>query len=282
MAELPDLRLDAPAVAPSVCNLRELILEQDDMGGQDLRMVELFFLMGDCRNLILLLDDNLTQLPHVGNWSKQELQELIADALEDEFEDDKRFPPFMADFVREYYERKQDPGYFSKDRLMVRYWHYLKQQGKGLVKGWASLSLDIANTLTALICEQQGWPVEQYTYGYDKTEVEGELLTRLREIASDVDPVQKEQRIDALKWLWIEEATFFNPFDVNALYAYLLKAEMLERWSRLDPLQGKVRFQQIIEELRKEATVPAEFTAYMPKAEGLYDQGVTNYNKKEK
>ena len=85
-----------------------------------------------------------------------------------------------------------------------------------------------------------------------------------------------------MKWLWAEEETFFEPFDVNALYAYLLKAEILERWMRLDPQQGKEQFQQIIEGLRKEATVPAEFTTYMPKEEGLYDKGANAYNKNEK
>ena len=282
MAGLPDLRLDSPETAPSLQYLHEQILEQDDMNGRDLRMVEMFFLMGDCRNLIVLLGDNLAELPYVGKWNKQELQEMIADALEDEFEDDKRFPSFMADFVREYYERGQEKGYFPEDRLMVRYWHYLKQHGTGLIKGWATLSLDIANTLTALICEQQGWPVEQYTYDYDKTSVDEALTAQLREIAADEDPVHKEQRIDALKWLWAEEETFFDAFDVNALYTYLLKTEMLERWSRLDPAQGKERFRQIIEGLRKEATVPAEFTAYMPKEENIYAQDAGVYNKNEK
>ena len=282
LSGLPDLRLDTPEMAPSISSLREQILEMDDMKGSDLRMVKLFFLMGDCRNLIILLENNLAQLPYIGNWNKQELQEMIADAVGDEFEDDKRFPPFMANFVREYYERKQEPGYFPEDRLMVRYWHFLKNEGKGLVKGWAALSLDIANTLTALICEQQGWPVEQYTYEYDATLIDGALLAQLREIASDTDPVQKEQRIDALKWLWAEEETFFDPFDINALYAYLLKAEMLERWVKLDPQQGKEQFRQIIEGLRKEATVPAEFTAHMPKEEGIYAKSANAYNKNEK
>ena len=282
MAGLPDLRLDTPETAPSIRELRELIMEEGDMNGHDMRMMELFFLMGDCRNLTILLGNNLIELPYIGNWNKQELQEMIADALEDEFEDDKRFPPFMADFVREYFEKRQESGYFPEDRLMIRYWNFLKQEGTGLLKGWATLSLDIANTLTALICEQQGWPVEKYTYGYDKTEVDDALMAQLREIASDTDPVHKEQRLDALKWVWAEEETFYDPFDVNALYAYLLKTEILERWIKLDPIKGKEQFQQIIEGLRKEATVPPEYTTYMPKAEGIYGKDANAYNKNEK
>ena len=34
---------------------------------------------------------------------------------------------------------------------------------------------------------------------------------------------------------------------------------MLTRWERLDPVQGKARFEEIVENLRGEAKVPAEF-----------------------
>lgn len=272
MSGLPDLQLESPTAAFSTRELREQLLEQESLKGRDLRMVELFYLMGDCKNLITLLNDNLAELPNTGNWNKQELQEMIADALEDEFEDDPRFPPFMAEFVREYYEKKQEEGYFPEDRVMLRYWQYLKSQGTGFIKRWAEMSLNIANALTALLCEQQGWPVEQYTYGYDAAQIDGTLMAQLREIALDSDPVQKERRIDAMKWVWAEDETFFEPFDINALYAYLLKAEMLERWARLDVEQGKEKFRQIIENLRKNATVPSEFTAYMPKSEGSYNR----------
>lgn len=272
LSGLPDLKLDSPGTVPSVDELRQQILEQDDMGKKDLQQLEMFFLINDCRNLTVLLDDNLAELPYAGNWNKQELQELIADALEDVFEDDKRFPPFMAPFVREYFERRREDGYFPEDRVMVRYWKYLKQHGTGFVRRWAELSLDIANTLTALLCEQQGWDVERYTYDYDASQVDETLMSQLHAIAKDTDPVQKERRIDALKWVWIEDETFLEPFDINALFAYILKADILERWTRLDPEQGKERFQQIIENLRQNVTVPEEFTVYMPKGEGIYNK----------
>ena len=78
-------------------------------------------------------------------------------------------------------------------------------------------------------------------------------------IVDEEDPVQKERRIDAFKWVWLEEKTFFEPFSIEAVFAYLCKLEMLTRWERLDPVQGKARFEEIVENLRGEAKVPAEF-----------------------
>lgn len=292
LSEWPELVLDKPEMAVPTEVLREQILSIDGLSRNELREIDLFFLAKDCKNLIALLENNRTTLPYKGLWTKQELQEMIADALEDEFEDDPRFPSFMAQFVREYYERKRQRGYFPEDRLMLRYWHYLEKEGSTFVKKWARLNIDIANTLTAVLCKRQGWAVEEYTYEYDATEIDDTLQKQLKEIAKESDPVKKEQRIDALKWVWIGDETFLESFSLNALYGYLLKTEMQERWTQLDPEQGQECFRQIIDNLRSESTVPAEFTTYMPKNESMAGpQKATssfntksegNYNKKER
>ena len=62
-----------------------------------------------------------------------------------------------------------------------------------------------------------------------------------------------------LKWLWLDDQTFFEPFSIESVYAYLCKLEMQYRWAKLDVEQGKETFKQIIENLRGEARVPEEF-----------------------
>ena len=71
--------------------------------------------------------------------------------------------------------------------------------------------------------------------------------------------VQKEKKIDAFKWSWLDERTFFDIFSIDAVFAYFCKLEMLERWEHLDVEEGKETFKQIIENLRGEAKVPEEF-----------------------
>jgi hypothetical protein len=71
--------------------------------------------------------------------------------------------------------------------------------------------------------------------------------------------VDKERQIDALRWAWLDERTFFEPFDITALFAYLVRTEILERWALLDPEQGRQRFTRIIEDLRGSVKVPEEF-----------------------
>lgn len=282
--------------AVSTQMLRRLFEDEPGVTKKDEKMVRLFFLKGDCRNLLLLLADSSAELVYGGNYSKTELEEMIADALEDVFEDDPRFPGFMAEFVREYAAERNTPGYFAEDRLMLRYWNYLAQEGTGFVARWAEISMNIANIMTALICRQQGWNIEDYIYGdndvtyfiktYPNAEdfnlsSEVDYAKQLIGISKCNDPVEKERKIDALKWEWIEDETFLKNFDINALYAYLLKVEMLERWEMLDPEFGKQRFEQIVENLRSECQVPKEFTTYMPK-EDFSSKNEGTYNKSEK
>lgn len=287
LSGLPYLRLeDAASEGVVTLSYVRSLIEDEEVTGNDKRQLSLFFTKADCRNLLILLADSSAELPYSGNFSHQELEEMVQDALEDVFQDDPRFPDFMAPFVREYVEHRGDANYFAEDRLMLRYWEYLMAHGTGFVARWAQLNMNICNILTALICRQQGWNVEDYIYGEnDVTELimknpsqpdfdlsrEIDYVPQLMQIVECTDPVEKENRIDQLKWLWLEDETFLEPFDINALYAYLLKAEMLERWAMLDPQYGKETFENIIGDLRSECKVPAEFAVYM-KDEGEYQK----------
>ena len=88
---------------------------------------------------------------------------------------------------------------------------------------------------------------------------EFDYVAELMKIVDCEDPVEKEKKIDAFKWLWLDECTFFEPFSIDAVFAYLCKLDMLARWECLDVEQGQKAFRQIIENLRGAAKVPDEF-----------------------
>ncbi|MCQ2247278.1 MAG: DUF2764 domain-containing protein, partial [Bacteroidaceae bacterium] len=88
---------------------------------------------------------------------------------------------------------------------------------------------------------------------------EYDYVTPLMQVVDCDNPVEKERQIDALKWIWLDDVTFMDSFSVDAVYAYLCKVQMLERWRLLDPVLGRERFETIIENLRSEAKVPDEF-----------------------
>ncbi len=142
------------------------------------------------------------------------------------------------------------------------------------IRDWWQMNLDINNFMTAMLARKQGWAPADFIQGEGEMQEMivqngtskdfelGRVYDNIKELVAVVDeedPVKKEKMIDAMKWLWLEEATFYDPFSIDAVFAYLCKLEMQERWAKLDVKQGEETFKQIIENLRGEARVPQEF-----------------------
>ena len=279
MTGLPTLSLNEAEKALPVASIKELIEEEQGLSEADRKIIFTFFLEGDCRNLLSVLQHPELELPQVGNYTREELNEMIEDAQDDMFEDDPRFPAFMPQFVREYNAQNGQKDFFAEDAIMLSYWEYAQKAKSSLVSEWAKLNLNISNLLTALIARQQNWNISSYIKGENEVNEtilsskakdfdlgrEYDYVSQLMQIVECENPVEKERRIDALKWLWLDDQTFFDTFSTDAVYAYLCKTQMLERWYKLDPARGKERFETIIENLRGEAKVPDEFLTYSNK-----------------
>ena len=57
----------------------------------------------------------------------------------------------------------------------------------------------------------------------------------------------------------MEDAVFFNYFTVERIFVFLLKLEMIDRWISMDKEKGSELFRQIIDKLKDEIQIPAEF-----------------------
>lgn len=270
MAGLPDLSLDDSKAAPSILELKE------SMGGQlsksDKELLYVFFLQYDCRNLVKLLKDPEAETDPRGNYTMEQYVDLMTSAREMNF-NVHRYPSFMSKFARDYTYNKDSENYFPSDVMMLEYYRYAMRVSNKMMSEWYELNLNIGNILTALIARKNGWNVADYIMG------DGELCEMIRnnnardfglsnefdyvndlmKIVDCEDPVEKEKRIDAFKWMWLEEQTFMDPFSIEALFAYIAKLEMMERWALLDVETGRETFRQIIDNLRSEARVPDEF-----------------------
>ena len=271
MAGLPDIHLSDTKPGYSIAELREAL--QAEIGKCDERLLHFLFLRHDCQNVVRLLKDSEAELEPNGNYTREQLQELIELAAEVDL-GKTDYPQFLIDFVREYGEQAGQEGWYAEDEVLMQYYCYCTQRcGNALMRRWYQLNYDVTNFMTAMIARKQGWKVADFVKG------EGEVQEMIRtndakdfslsalydfvpevmKIVDEDDPVRKEQMLDALKWNWLETETFGDTFSVEALFAYLCKLEIQERWSHLDVEQGKETFERIIKDLRSEAEVPAEF-----------------------
>lgn len=270
IAGLPDLTLDGGLRGTTLAELKEECEEL--LTDTDRKQLFYYFLKFDCKNLVRLLKNPEAEMLPNGNFTREQFTDMITSAREINF-NVHRYPSFMSIFAREYNYNIDKEGWFAEDAMAQAYYEYAMQCPNKMMAEWFKLNFDITNILTAMIARKNGWNVGDYILGDNEVNEmirtnntkdfdlrhEFDYVTDLMKIVDEDDPVQKEKRIDAFKWMWLEDKTFFEVFSIEAVFAYFCKLEMLERWDRLDVEQGKETFRQIIENLRGEAKVPEEF-----------------------
>ena len=272
MAGLPEINFSDPKPG---CDMEEFMEQlHEALVPWDARlMAKYYFMLQDCRNLVALLKDPEADIKYNGNFNKEQYKDLITSAQELNF-NVHRYPAFMSEFAREWNFNKDKKGYFPEDEMLCQFYEYaINTCSNEFVRSWYQLNMDINNILTAMLAAKQGWKAGDYIKG------EGEVQTMIREnnakdfirhigmdnvqelkkIVEETDPVKKEKMIDTFKWLWLDEQTFFDPFNFDAVFAYMCKLEMQYRWANLDVEHGKARFQKIIDDLRGSAQVPDEY-----------------------
>ncbi|MBQ8454779.1 MAG: DUF2764 family protein [Bacteroidaceae bacterium] len=273
IAGLPDIDLQDAKPGMTIEDMREQCEEQ--LTPLDRKLLFYFFLHFDCVNLVKLLKNPEAEIDQWGNFSLEQLRDLITSATELNF-NVHRYPSFMSIFAREYAFNKDRAGYFPEDEMAFQFLDYaIKTCPNRMMRRWYKLNLDITNILTAMLARSQGWSIGDFIKGEGEVQemirenktkdfnlgLEFDYIPQLMKIVEEEDPVRKEKMIDAFKWVWLDERTFFEPFSMEAVFAYLCKLKMQERWAKLDVEQGKETFQKIIDDLRSEAQVPEEFKA---------------------
>ena len=272
IAGLPDIDLQDAKPGLSLEDMREQC--EEVLTPRDKKLLFYFFLHFDCVNLVKLLKDPEADIDQWGNFSLEQLRDLITSATELNF-NVHRYPAFMSIFAREYAFNKDKAGYFPEDEMMFQFLDYaIRTCPSRMMRRWYKLNLDITNILTAMLARSQGWSVGDFIKGEGEVQemirenktkdfnlgLEFDYVPQLMKIVDEEDPVRKEKMIDAFKWVWLDERTFFEPFSMEAVFAYLCKLQMQERWAKLDVEQGKETFRKIIDDLRGEAKVPEEFS----------------------
>lgn len=270
MAGVPDIALDDARGAQSVAGFKEELAKV--LTETDKKLMFYFYLRYDCLNLVKLLKDPNAEISLLGNYSREQYEDMITSAREMNF-NVHRYPSFLSIFAREFAYNKDKEGYFPEDAILLEYYKYALKCPNRMLREWFEMNLNVTNILTALIAKKYGWNVADYIQGGNEVcemirtsnardfglGLELDYVADLMKIVECEYPVEKEKRIDAFKWLWLEEKTFMDVFSIEAVFAYMCKLEMLERWEKLDVETGRETFRQIIENLRGEARVPEEF-----------------------
>ena len=73
---------------------------------------------------------------------------------------------------------------------------------------------------------------------------------QIQEILADADFVEREQKMDELKWEKASDIARMDYFNMNAILAFLVKAKTVQRWAELDEAKGDEMFKKLVAEVR--------------------------------
>ena len=271
VTSLPELSLEDGKLSYTVANFKTEIYPQ--LSKSDKKLLDLFYLKYDNRNLMTLLKDKEASVDaSLGNFSADELLGIIA-SFKEESAPDKKFPSYFYEFAELYLNTPDEERFGLEDKLYGYYYDYAMKCGNPFVSTWFELNLDVNNILAAMAARKYKMEVAKVPVGTNAVSDalrtsnardfgladDLEYFEQLVRINDTIDLVDREKKIDLLKWNWMEDNAFFNYFTIEKIFVFLMKLEMIERWISLDKEKGNEMFRQLIGQLKDEVQIPQEF-----------------------
>lgn len=272
---LPELSLDDNKLNYTVGDFKTEFYPQ--LSKEDQALVDLYYLKFDNANLLKLLKDREAVIDPRGNYTADQFVAVFKQFDEEGvITSPGSLPPYIIKFIQAYLTQ-QAAGITNdvlvEDWLAGLYFEHAMQCKNDFVSSWFEFNLNTNNVLVALAARKHKLPIASFIVG--DTEIcqalktsnardfglttELDYFDQLLKISETDDLVEREKRLDQLRWKWMEDKTFFDYFSIERLYVFLLQLEIIERWISLDKEKGNQMFREIIDSLKGEVRVPSEF-----------------------
>lgn len=262
-----------------VAGLREWTLDSDTKGfdareivdeilaevsNNDRRAIGLLYAYYDCENIIACREQRGRHNP-LGNLSREQVEQVLNEACY------SLLPSRLAKVV-ELYAEKEDEERDEEVKLDANFEHalfeaYYEELAASKCRflvAWGEFDRNLRNIAAALAAREAGRQISDVTVGGgDIVEqlsrssaadfgLRGELPyidAVITAVSDEKNIVEKERKIDAVRWAEADEIAVFDFFDVNYLLSYLVKVNIVARWSMLAPEVGREMLNRLIKEL---------------------------------
>lgn len=265
IAGLPDLQPEDNKSTLSLIELKNELMDQ--LSDADAQLLRLLFAKFDNENWLRFLKNKDAALNPLGNLKSEHLNQLLALMQEFEHPQDIRLLSYIHTFYSNFNNEKfLAEGISHEDYLSGLYYEYAMRSKNEFLQAWFEFNLNINNLLTAVTCRKHGFDVKALVLGNNEvamaikssnardfglTGIFDQLDPVLR-IADDTNLLEREKKIDAIKWNWLDEHTFFHYFSIEKIFAFVLKSEMLDRWKPLSIEKGTRIFREMLVGMKEE------------------------------
>ncbi len=265
IAGLPDIQQEDQKHSLSIPEFRKEL--EDQLSASDYELIQWIFADVDNKNLLKLMENKEAVIDGSGNLTVDDWHHLIALIKDVDEPKDAKLQNYIVEFFRFVHSDQNSEEEISlENRLAGMYFNAALKIKNEFLSNWFEFNLNIQNILTAYTCRKYQFDVKNHLVGNNEvakilkhsnsrdfglTGVFDQAETLIR-IAEEQDLLEREKKIDALKWNWLEENTFFHYFTVEKIAAYCLKLNILDRWKLLSVEEGATIFRALLEEMKKD------------------------------
>ena len=262
VAGLRDWTLDSDTKGFDV---REIIDEiVGELTKSDREAVRMLYAYYDCENIIARRAKR-ERHNQLGNLSAEQIAEVL------EERNYSLLTPAVAKCVKLYVEaddEERDEEVIldaSFERVIFEaYYRDLAESKVSFLKEWGAFDRNLRNIAAAIAAREAGRVVADVTVG------DGEIVEQLKRstaadfglrgelpyvdsvisaVSDEKNIVEKERKIDAIRWAEAEAMTSFDFFTINFILSYLVKVNIVARWTLLSPEVGREMLNRLIKEL---------------------------------
>ena len=262
VAGLRDWTLDSDTKGFDV---REIIDEiVGELTKSDREAVRMLYAYYDCENIIARRAKR-ERHNQLGNLSAEEVVEVL------EERNYSLLTPEVAKCVKLYVEANDEEhdeeitldASFER-AIFEAYYRDLAASKCTFLRDWGAFDRNLRNIAAAIAAREAGRVVADVTVG------DGEIVEQLKRstaadfglrgelpyvdsvisaVSDEKNIVEKERKIDAIRWAEAEAMTSFDFFTINFILSYLVKVNIVARWTLLSPEVGREMLNRLIKEL---------------------------------
>lgn len=265
VAGLREYTLDADSKG---FDAKEIVAEiMEELDSCDQKAVRLLYCYYDCENIIAA---------RAGRKSYNALGNIAQQELEAELQEPQSLPARLARVVKAYALSDSDEQEVEESvkgvdtslsferSLFEAYYEECAHSSFRFLREWSKFDRTLRNISAAAVARTLDREIEQVTVGKgDVVEqlqrssaadfgLRGELpyIDAVIAAVNDIsNMVEKEHKIDLIRWEQSIDLASNSYFDINAILSYLVRINIVARWAQLDVKRGREMFERILKDL---------------------------------
>ena len=233
---------------------------REALSSRDWQAVSLLYAYYDCENLAARRN---------GSIAHNALGRLSAEQIEQELASPQLLPERICKVVRAYADPEGEDAEgvdttapFAQS-LFAAYYEECAHSDSRFLREWSEADRTLRSVTSALIARDRAVAVEQVTVGGGEVVeqlhrssaadfgLRGELsyIDALMAAMDEQNMLEKERKIDLIRWSVASELSTFDYFSLDAVLAYLVKVNLVARWTLLDVKAGRAMLDKLMAEL---------------------------------